>query len=224
MGIHCSNNILAFGPEEYLVQIRQLIDDRTRPERDDNRTYFGEVFGAEIDSSVGIRWDSEEDNCIWLGERNPPMGFLRELSSRFPDLIFELRIDAEDVDYLDIYEFRKGIGVRRIHEPGPNAACLPPSNFEAEVEKRRRLLHCVAERLNDGVIYSAQEALRDLLNDNPHLAKELLLPIFECSEFWPETMAKEALGIDANEDFEIEELIEKFKAMRSTSQFNPSSE
>jgi hypothetical protein len=67
-------------------------------------------------------------------------------------------------------------------------------------------------------------ALSELLNDNPHHAKELLLPIFERSEFWPETMAKEALGIDANEDFEIDELIEKFKAMESTSQFNPNSE
>ncbi|TWU41892.1 hypothetical protein [Novipirellula artificiosorum] len=90
-------------------------------------------------------------------------------------------------------------------------------NVNNEIEKRRRLLTCVVEHLNDGVIYAAQRAMSDLLNDNPHLAEALLLPIFECSEFWPETMAKEALGIDTNEDFDIDELMEKFRALDSAS-------
>ena len=91
------------------------------------------------------------------------------------------------------------------------------NNVNIETEKRRRLLSCVAEHLNDGVIYAAQRAMSDLLNDNPHLAEELLLPIFDCSEFWPETMAKEALRIDTNEDFDIDELLEKFGTLDSAS-------
>lgn len=143
------------------------------------------------------------------------MEFLHELSASFPDLTFELRIDADDVGYVEFYELRRGVSVRRILNPETNSSSPSISNFEAVVEKRRRLLSCVAEHLNDGVIYAAQRAMSDLLNDNPQRAEELLLPIFERSEFWPETMAKKALGIDTNKDFDIDELMEKFRMLDS---------
>lgn len=58
MGTYCSNKILAFGPEDQLVQTRQLIDGCSRSEERAIRTYFSAVFEPKTDNSVGIRWHS----------------------------------------------------------------------------------------------------------------------------------------------------------------------
>ncbi|TWU22554.1 hypothetical protein [Novipirellula artificiosorum] len=197
MGICFSSNVLAFGPEEMILDIRWLIETCTRNEDGKTRTYFGEIFGTETDNTVGDQWPSEEDGCIWLGACNPPMGFLREMSASFPDVIFELRIDADDVEYLDIYEFRRGVSVRRMHKWGPNDSSLPPSNFEAVMEMRRKLSHCVVEHLNEATDKAAQEAISDTLKFGPYYAKTVLLSLFEICDYWPEFIAKETLGIDA---------------------------
>lgn len=84
-------------------------------------------------------------------------------------------------------------------------------SFEEQQELRKRLLSHVASNLNELVIESAADAMKDLLADVPEAAEELLAPFFERSEFWTNTMAKEALGLHHNSDCEAEELLEKFE-------------
>lgn len=211
MGIHFINKIMAFGPEDQLVRMRKLIDKCSRFEEGENRTYFHEIFGQETARSIGLRWESvhEQDGCIWVGEGTPPTAFLGELSARFPEVIFKLLIHADDVNYVDIYEYRRGISVRR-------GLSESSSDFEAVMERRRRLLKCVVEHLNENTIKAAQRALIDEIQIWPHLAEMVLLPIFEISDFWPEFIAKETLGIVSREDMEIDELIKKFEALDSS--------
>jgi len=84
-------------------------------------------------------------------------------------------------------------------------------NFEEQQELRKRLLSYVVRNLNEHVIHTAADALRDLLIDFPEVSEELLGPIFKRSEFWPNTMAKEALGLPSHDEYETEELLRKFE-------------
>jgi hypothetical protein len=83
---------------------------------------------------------------------------------------------------------------------------------EAQMPIRRRLLSIVAEHMTEGAIRIAEHAIRDLLLEAPEITKDLLTPIFEWSDYWPEMVAKEILGLPADEDYRLDEVIEMFQA------------
>ena len=93
--------------------------------------------------------------------------------------------------------------------------------FEEEHELRKRLLPHVVNNLNEHVIHTAVDALRDLLTDVPEIAEEVLGPIFERSEFWPNAIAKEALGLPMSDDFDTDELLERFELPEKTVKDTP---
>ncbi|APZ93289.1 hypothetical protein Fuma_02906 [Fuerstiella marisgermanici] len=95
------------------------------------------------------------------------------------------------------------------------------STFEQEHELRMRMLPHIVNNLNEHVIHTAVDALRELLTDLPEIAEEVLVPIFEWSEFWPNAMAKEALGLPMDQDFDTDELLECFELPDRTSEGKP---
>ncbi len=88
-------------------------------------------------------------------------------------------------------------------------------------ELRQRLLPCVVNNLNEHVIHTALDAVRELLTDVPEVAEQVLRPIFEWSEFWPNAMAREALGLPMDQDFETNELLERFELPAETFKAKP---
>lgn len=83
--------------------------------------------------------------------------------------------------------------------------------FVEEYRMQQQLLPHVVNNLNEPVINTAVDALKDLLTDAPEIAEELLRPIVQCSIFWINVMAKEALGLPINQEFDTGELIERFE-------------
>lgn len=93
---------------------------------------------------------------------------------------------------------------------------MTDNHIEQEAELRRRLLTYVVDNLNENVVHAAEQAVGELLTDVPDLAEEILQPIFESSGFWPEVMAKEALGISTDDELEIEDLLDRFENPKQT--------
>ena len=84
---------------------------------------------------------------------------------------------------------------------------------EREEALRHRLLHQVKVHLSDSEIDTAADALRDLLTDaDEGMVEELLLPIFNWSDFWPKRLATEILGLPTDEEYDWEELVDAFEA------------
>ena len=83
--------------------------------------------------------------------------------------------------------------------------------FERELEMRRQVLMRVVKSLDDASIRTASDALRDLLEDaSEEMAMELLGPIFEWSEFWPQQIAAELLGLP-DDEYTCAELLDEFE-------------
>ena len=83
--------------------------------------------------------------------------------------------------------------------------------IERELELRRRLLSHITANVTEDVIEIATDGLREFLSEVPEYAGELLAPLFELSDYWPNAMAKVALGLPANDDLDIEELLDRFE-------------
>ena len=81
-------------------------------------------------------------------------------------------------------------------------------------EMRRRLLHHVVQDLDESVIRTAVDGLSDLLSLPlcDEMVEELLSPIFNWSDFWPQYMAKQILGLPPDDEYGWEELLERFEA------------
>lgn len=85
--------------------------------------------------------------------------------------------------------------------------------WEREKVRRRRLLHHVSTHLSDSAIVTATDAFSDLLADAPgEMVEELLLPIFDWSDWWPKRLAAEMLGLSTDDEYEWEELVDAFEA------------
>lgn len=89
---------------------------------------------------------------------------------------------------------------------------MTTEGFESELELRRRLLTHVVRACDETTVCSAASAMHELLaNGHDQMIEELLRPIFEWSGYWPEVMAKEILGLDADEELDLEELLLRFE-------------
>lgn len=85
--------------------------------------------------------------------------------------------------------------------------------WEREKVRRRRLLHHVSTHLSDSQNVTAADAFEDLLADAyGEMVEELLLPIFNWSDFWPKRLAAEILGLPTDDEYEWEELVDAFEA------------
>ena len=86
------------------------------------------------------------------------------------------------------------------------------TEFERQRDLQRQLLAHVVQSLNPAATRSASDALSELLCDaHEEMAKELLAPIFEWSDFWPQTIAAELLGLSTDEEYTSEELLKEFE-------------
>ena len=85
--------------------------------------------------------------------------------------------------------------------------------WEREQARRHCLLHHVKQHLSDSEIVTATDAFSDLLTDaDEGVVEELLLPIFNLSDFWPKRLATEILGLPTDEEYDWEELVDAFEA------------
>ena len=86
------------------------------------------------------------------------------------------------------------------------------SEFERQCDLQRQLLAHVVQSLNEAATRTASDALSDMLCDAPEeMAQELLAPIFEWSDFWPQRIAAELLGLSTDEEYTSEELLREFE-------------
>ena len=83
---------------------------------------------------------------------------------------------------------------------------------ERQCDLKRQLLAHVVQSLNPAATRSASDALSELLCDAPEeMAKQLLAPIFEWSDFWPQQIAAELLGLSTDDEYTSEELLKEFE-------------
>ena len=86
------------------------------------------------------------------------------------------------------------------------------SEFERQCDLQRQLLAHVVQSLNPAATRSASDALSELLCDaHEEMAKQLLAPIFEWSDFWPQRIAAELLGLSTDDEYTSEELLKEFE-------------
>tara|TARA_R110002049_G_scaffold215606_1_gene387053 strand:+ start:13193 stop:13795 length:603 start_codon:yes stop_codon:yes gene_type:complete len=86
---------------------------------------------------------------------------------------------------------------------------------QRHVTIKQRLLRFVAVNLNDVAIHTASGALSDMLYDaHEEMAVDLLEPIFERSDFWPQRIAAELLGLSTDVEYDCEELVREFEHPR----------
>jgi hypothetical protein len=88
-----------------------------------------------------------------------------------------------------------------------------------EDEIRKRLLARIVQHRSEETFRIAADALSDLLLDgggDDEMIRHLLKPIFDCSEFWPEQLAKQVLGLDDNEEYSCDELLAEFERRDTT--------
>ena len=82
---------------------------------------------------------------------------------------------------------------------------------ERQCDLKRQLLAHVVQSLNPAATRSASDALSELLCDaHEEMAKELLAPIFDWSDFWPQQIAAELLGLP-DDEYTSEELLKEFE-------------
>ena len=83
---------------------------------------------------------------------------------------------------------------------------------ERQCDLKRQLLAHVVQSLNRVGTHTASDALSELLCEaHEEMAKELLTPIFELSDFWPQRIAAEILGLSTDEEYTHEELLREFE-------------
>jgi len=77
-----------------------------------------------------------------------------------------------------------------------------------EIALRKRLLARIVQYRSVEVLRIASDALSDLLCDAAdEMAHELLEPIFDYSDFWPDQLAKQVLGLDDDPVYTSDELL-----------------
>ena len=83
---------------------------------------------------------------------------------------------------------------------------------ERQCDLKRQLLAHVVQGLNEAATRTASDAFSELLCEaHEEMAKELLTPIFELSDFWPQRIAAELLGLSTDEEYTSEELLREFE-------------
>ncbi|QDU94122.1 hypothetical protein [Lignipirellula cremea] len=81
-----------------------------------------------------------------------------------------------------------------------------------EIALRKRLLARIVQLRTKVVIRIATQALSDLLFDaHDEMAHDLLAPLFDCSEYWPEQLAKQVLGLNEDHEYSCDELLAEFE-------------
>lgn len=81
-----------------------------------------------------------------------------------------------------------------------------------EIALRKRLLARIVQHRSVEVLHIASDALSDLLCDaDDEMAHDLLEPIFDYSDFWPDQLAKQVLGLDDDQVYTCEELLAEFE-------------
>jgi len=120
---------------------------------------------------------------------------------RLTELLPTLEHDANPlpVDYADWLKVPAGStfadGVLAVREK------LQPAS---EDEVRREVFRLACECWNKEATTTAQDALQDVLTNDPDLAEELVAPLVGHSEFWLEQIVRTAFGLpsDNTEDFD----------------------
>ena len=84
--------------------------------------------------------------------------------------------------------------------------------WEREQVRRHRLLRHVKTHLGADQVETAVNGYRELLEDaHEEMVEEMLLPIFNWSDWWPKRLAAEMLGLPTDE-YDWEELVDAFEA------------
>jgi hypothetical protein len=104
-------------------------------------------------------------------------------------------------------------GLERYRTENSEAA---PTQLEIERERelkiKRDLFLYVMASLDRDAIRTACDALSDLLcNADEQMEDELLWPIFEWSDFWPQRIGAQVLGLPTDEGYTCEELLREFQ-------------
>ena len=94
--------------------------------------------------------------------------------------------------------------------PAATHAAHPAHGRQA---RRHRLLRHVKTHLGADQVATAVDGYRELLaNAHEEMVEEMLLPIFDWSDYWPKRLAAEMLGLSTDDEYEWEELVEAFEA------------
>src|SRR5688572_28018280 len=84
--------------------------------------------------------------------------------------------------------------------------------FEADMELRRRLIGHLVVNWNEELVHTATDSFADLLVDaDNEMLEALLKPLVVWSDYWPQRMAAEVLGLDLDEEYDCRELFELFE-------------
>ena len=115
----CESVIRATGPDRDISTIKRLLDTNAHRRDGVEATYFMNIVDKLLEASIGWRWRSEEteDDIIWAGslDWDPPTEFVKEMSSRFPEVTFQMMFTIESADSSATYEFKAGER-RLLHE------------------------------------------------------------------------------------------------------------
>lgn len=101
------------GPANEVAQLRELLDQHTRGDREDSITEFGEILG-DGSAQRGFRWRSGgedgDPSLIWEGQCkwDPPEHFVDQMSLRYPDCEFAMTFSREDSDLGQTYVYQNG--------------------------------------------------------------------------------------------------------------------
>lgn len=91
-----------------------------------------------------------------------------------------------------------------------------------ETELSRRLLRHIARNLDDSVTPIAVEGLDYLLNHSDEdLIEELLRPIFEWSDYFPQKMAAAILGLPLDSHHDLNDLLDEFERREGATAESP---
>ncbi|MCC9602892.1 hypothetical protein LOC67_20270 [Stieleria sp. JC731] len=97
-------------------------------------------------------------------------------------------------------------------------------NFEAEMEIRRRLLRHLIANWNDDLVRTATDGFEELLSDaHEEMLENLLSPLIEWSDFWPNRMAAEILNLSLDDEYDCRELLDRFEGQEQQADSNTDS-
>ena len=94
----------------------------------------------------------------------------------------------------------------------PKEKPMTEDGITHEIALRKRLLARLVQYRTEEGVRIASDALSDLLYDaDDEMAHDLLEPVFDYSNFWPEQLAKQVLGLDDDHEYSCDELLAEFE-------------
>ena len=88
---------------------------------------------------------------------------------------------------------------------------MTDSHLEQEPDVSARLLRHIVANLDEELIATAMDALRHFLTCAPEYAEFVMAPMFDLSEYWPQTMAAQLLGLPLDQEYDPDELLDRLE-------------